>query len=205
VLSGDISLNHKGSGRLLRDIHATYQWLDEHAGDARPGLLQYVNQDIFLNLELDDLDAPQTWIWKSATQLVLNLPYDNDKHVPVHEFLYPFRSLLVAAGVQELSEPTYASIPRGPDDGSLQIRSTFNVMREAGNLTDVILKPTLEEGETAKGDLRAHKAFLAAAVPHLNEAFSCGMSESTSGEYSFDGSAFGACAFLGEKTPCKSQ
>jgi hypothetical protein len=201
VLSGDISIDHRGSERLLRDIHATYKWLDGHAEEARPWLLQHIADDIFLNLELDDLDTPQPWIWKSATQLVLNLPYDNDDRVSVRDFLYPFRSLLVAAGVQELSDPTYASTTHGVDDGALQIRLKFNTMREVGKLTDVTLVPKPGESEIREENLRAHKAFLAAAVPHLDNAFSSGMAEATSDTYPFDGSAFGACAFIGKDSP----
>jgi hypothetical protein len=200
VLSGDISGDHRGSRRLLQDIHATYKWLNEHAEEARPELLHYTDEKIFLNLDLDDLDTSQTWTWKSATQLVFNLPYDNDHRASIRDFLYPFRPLLVAAGVYELSGPTYASMPRGPDGAALKIRSAFNAMRQADQLTDVILRPILEEGsETTQANLKAHKAFLAAAIPHIQDVL-CGMwTESTSNEYSFDGSTFGACAVLGKE------
>jgi hypothetical protein len=198
VLSGDISSNHQQSSRLLQDIHATYQWLNTHAVEARPALRRHENDPIFLNLPLDDLDLTQTWVWKSARQLVFNISYDTNDLAAVRDFLTPFRPLLLAAGVKMLSDPTYETKAGGQKNDFSALRTAFNSMREAGELTDVTLMPTegLREGEIEK--LKAHKCFLAAAVPHLRDVFLSGMAESMSGEYSFVGSEFGARAVLGK-------
>jgi hypothetical protein len=146
---------------------------------------------------LNDLDILQTWEWKSARQLVFNLTYDTNDLAAVLDFLAPFRDLLLAAGVEILSDPTYETRPGGQQNDFSSIRTAFNSMREADELTDVILKPT--EG-TCKGEvekLKAHKCFLAAAVPHLRDGFLSGMAESNSGIYHFVGSEFGAHAVLG--------
>lgn len=70
-------------------------------------------------------------------------------------------------------------------------------MREAGELTDVVLAPEHEPYEFAIEKLRAHKCFLAAVVPHVRDGLLSGMAESKSGVYPFDGSLFGACSMLG--------
>ena len=103
----------------------------------------------------------------------------------------------MAAGVEALSDPTYKPRPGGQQSDSSSLRTTFNSMREAGELADVILMPTEGpcQGEIEK--LKAHKCFLAAAVPHLRDGFLSGMAESVSGEYRFVGNEFGARAVLG--------
>ena len=152
---------------------------------------------MFLNLPLDDLDITQTWEWKSARQLVFNISYDTDDLSAVQGFLTPFRRLLLAAGVEILSDPTYETRPDGQQNDFSSLRTAFNSMREAGELTDVIFIPTEghREGETEK--LKAHKCFLAAVVRHLKDCFLSGMAESMSEEYRFVGSEFGARAVIG--------
>jgi hypothetical protein len=165
--------------------------------EARPALLLHENDPIFLNLPLNNLDLLQTWVWKSARQLVFNISYDTNDLAAVQGFLTPFRSLLLAAGVEMLSDATYETRPSGQQNDFSSLRTAFNSMREAGELTDVTLMPTEGscEGEIEK--LKAHKCFLAAAVPHLRDGFLSGMTESMSGEYRFEGSEFGARAVLG--------
>lgn len=190
-----------GSNRLLQDIHATYKWLNEHVAEARSTLLFHMDDKLFLNLPVDQLDIVQMWTWKSARQLVFNIAYDTNDLAAVGEFLSPFRPLLLAAGVMVLSDPTYGPRPAETQDDFQQIRTVFNTMREAGQLTDITLKPmqeTASASEAVKEKLRAHKCFLAAAVPHLNDGLLSGMAESSSGEYEFKGTIFGASAVLGK-------
>jgi hypothetical protein len=184
-----------GSNRLLEDIRQTYTWLNKHRAEARPVLLSHMNDQIFLNISMVD---EHKWVWKSAQQLVFNTSYDSDHLEVVRDFLSPFKHLLLAAGVHMLSDPTYDSTPSVEQDDFSRIRNVFNAMREAGELTDVILRP-VENREYAEATLRAHKSFLAAAVPHLKEGFLSGLEESKSEEYTFPGSVFGAQAVLGKK------
>jgi hypothetical protein len=158
-----------------------------------------MDDKIFLNLPLDNLYRTQTWVWKSARQLVFNISYDTDELAAVGDFLTPFRPLLLAAGVETLSDPTYGTRPSGQQSDFSPLRTVFNSMREARELTDVVLMPDSEpkpsEYEIKK--LKAHKCFLAAAVPHLRDGFLSGMKETKAGEYPFEGSVFGALAVLG--------
>jgi len=147
---------------------------------------------------LDDLILPQTWVWKSARQLVFNISYDTNDLSAVRDFLTPFRPLLLAAGVEMLSDPTYEKRPGGQQNDLSSLRTAFNSMREAGELTDVTFIPMEGPYEGEIEELKAHKCFLAATVPHLRDGFLSGMAESISGEYSFMGNEFGARAVLGE-------
>jgi hypothetical protein len=190
-----------GSNRLLQDIHATYKWLNGNAAEARSTLLFHMDDKIFLNLPVNQLDIVQNWTWKSARQLVFNIAYDTIDLAAVGEYLSPFRPLLLAAGVMVLSDPTCGPRPAEPHNDFLQIRTVFNNMREAGQLTDITLTPKQEmtsTSEAAKEKLMAHKCFLAAAVPHLKDGLLSGMEESSCGEYPFEGSIFGASAMLGK-------
>lgn len=81
--------------------------------EAHPALRLHLDVKIFLNLPLDDLQHTQTWEWKSARQLVFNLSYDTKDLAAVRDFLTPFRPLLLAAGVEMLSDPTYGMRPGG--------------------------------------------------------------------------------------------
>jgi hypothetical protein len=194
-----------GSTRLLHDIHSTYKWLNDHATEARLALLLHWDDKIFLNLPENDLGAVQTWIWTSVRQLVFNISYDTNDLVAVGGFLNQFQPLLQAAGVKAILDSSYTSRPAGQHNHISQIRAVYNDMREAGELTDVILEPTVGIGESAMEELRAHKSFLAATVPHLRVALLSGMEESNSEKYPFEGSMFGARAVLGKnKNPVNS-
>lgn len=143
--------------------------------------------------------------------MVLHLQYDCGGLKRVRRFLAEYPNLLGVAG-----SVTLKNFERGPREVptsntraiSDDLRTAFNNMRLAGELTDVVLVPsTLTEedevrrtvtGVTTPSDpaLRAHLSFLSAVIPHVRQSAQGWLVNST-GRIPFYGSTFGAKALLG--------
>lgn len=150
---------------LLKYLRATYRWLNENNETAREALLLRATEALFLNV--DDPDT-EPWEWRPAEQLFFNIDYDWESTFRVRRFLLDYRPLLLAAG-GDSEEPVDYRPQTNAQDGNT-LRDAFNLMREAGKLMDLVLMPRHMEGEdvdvTALG---AHSAFLAAAIPHVQD------------------------------------
>ncbi|KAJ6531640.1 hypothetical protein DFH09DRAFT_1044441 [Mycena vulgaris] len=197
VLALQVAPEHRGNGvvhfnqSLLQQICATYQWLVQNKEEARHHLLLRLTEPLFLNV---DDPAAEPWEWRSAEQLMLNVEYDYDETFRVRRFLQDYRPLLLAAGVKSEEAVEYKPGLK-PQDGNA-LRAEFDLMRRAGQLTDMLLMPSKMMGEDIDVEsLRAHSMFLAAAIPHVRDAL-LGWREGSSTEYSFPGTYFGARAVL---------
>ncbi|KAJ7481162.1 hypothetical protein B0H11DRAFT_1915712 [Mycena galericulata] len=195
VLALQVAPEHPGNRSLLRQIRATYQWLNDNREEARPHLLSHVaTGPLFLNVDDPDHDP---WMWRPAGELMFNVEYDypETKTFKVHQFLQDYRHLLLAAGAGSEADVDYR--PQANAQNGNTLREAFDLMRKQGQLTDVLLMPVRRtDGEAIDREtLRAHSTFLAAAIPHVRDA-RVGWSEGVSIEHSFPGTYFGARAVL---------
>ena len=177
---------------LIADLKRIYSWLNQERWGAATALKRRLHEPIFLNV-VDVNDYFEPWQWRSAHQLVLNLSYDSQRCFKVEPFLLEFRELLVSAGVRKRVEVTHKDETELGDP-------KFERLRAAGKLLDIELRPEFlgEDENVEPTRLRAHRAFLAAHVTHIEEALTGGWNESTNGELSFPGSYFSARTFLGK-------
>ncbi|KAJ6618898.1 hypothetical protein B0H10DRAFT_2028426 [Mycena sp. CBHHK59/15] len=194
VLALKVAPKHPRNRTLLQQLRATYQWLNQNHQTARQFLLE--QGALFLNVVNPDTDP---WEWRSAEELIFNIEYDypETKHYKVRQFLQEYRPLLLAAGANSETDVDFEPAAQ-PQDAST-LREAFNVMRNAGQLTDMCLAPASigdPDEEIAPSSLEAHSAFLAAAIPHVRDGLALGWRESNSHEYPFPGTYFGACAVL---------
>ena len=170
TLSTEIAPDLRFDSELIEDLKETYSWLAGRENEA--GRLSDYNQEkLFLNVD----NPVCEWSWNSASELLFD---ENDWSNPrrVKKFLRGYGGLLRAAGVREIS---HVSVPdnllrEGSHETQLtQIRSSFNEMREADQLTDVIF--ITEDGT----EFTAHRVFLAAQIVHFKTSFAHGWSESS--------------------------
>ena len=142
---------------------ATYSWLNGNSADAAEHLLNHSDEPIFLNVDQPGKDKPN---WQPASVLILQLRRDEGPQQRVRSYLSRFEPLLVAAGVSIVEKPELTSKPNTNDRTTVAetICARFNEMRLRGDSreTDISLNSTVD-GTT----LRAHRSFLAAAVPHF--------------------------------------
>ncbi|KAF5382259.1 hypothetical protein D9757_008956 [Collybiopsis confluens] len=195
VLTNQAAHDHAHDWSLIRDLKATYKWLQNNQNAAQSALQGHQHESIFLNV--DDIDDNnEQWRWNSAQELVLNLKYDSGRFFVIQAFLYQFRSLLLVAGVRERTDVTVANeAVLGDQD--------FQRLRVRGALLDIELRPEHEHRQDDElmgirwtpSRLKAHAAYLAAHVPHIQDALT-GWKEGTSRVLEFPGTYFGACAFL---------
>ncbi|KAF8963743.1 hypothetical protein BDZ97DRAFT_1818947 [Flammula alnicola] len=176
VLTTQIGHDHPGNLSLLSDIKATYKWLNEHSQEAQEALLLAHDLSIFLNVN-DPMTDAWDGQWATAEQLVLDLRYDHKPYKCVRLFLQEYDNLLRAAG-----SGTLKLFKREAEEGDTsdlgairyrESRKAFNEMRKAGKLTDVTFKPSYTgEDDLTVGvaDLRAHRIFLAAMIPHFRDS-----------------------------------
>ncbi|KAH8806800.1 hypothetical protein DL96DRAFT_1686030 [Flagelloscypha sp. PMI_526] len=197
-LASHASQNYAGTTWLLRDLKETYTALQDHTESAL--LATYNQEKLFLNVNDPEKD---TWIWMSASSLVLDLACDQPSRdqFTVLDFLdSSYRALLVDAGARTIRNPTIVL----PDvQGSAMnegVRVVCNEMREAGELLDIEFVPEFDDGKEFKAGnpqaLKGHKLFLAASLPHLREAFKSGMQETSTSVFSFAGSVFAAASII---------
>ena len=169
VLSTKIAPDLGSNPGLIEDLKATYSWLDRHESEASR-LLDYKEERLFLNVD----NASSEWSWNSASGLLFD---ENDSSNPrrVRQFLRNYQGLLRAAGVREISHVSIPNNLLGEDSYETQLerlRGSFDEMRKADQLTDVIF--IAEDG----AEFTAHRAFLAAQIGHFKTCFSHGWRES---------------------------
>ncbi|KAG8987331.1 hypothetical protein FRB94_006525 [Tulasnella sp. JGI-2019a] len=159
VLATKIAPRYPSNPSLRDDLFKTYDWLLARIEDARYHLAQHTTSMLWLNIN----DFSDNWTWRSGSQLVLDLRFDDpqNEHYDVKGRLLPYKDLLIAAGAHEqvqLSVPegfalegerTYAEGLRLRLENLLQNRRMTDIQFEVG-------------GET----IRAHRAVLAASMDH---------------------------------------
>lgn len=132
-------------------------------------MLDYNQDKLFLNVD----DPALEWRWDSASELLFD---EKDSSNPRHvrQFLRNYSGLLRAAGVKEITHvsPDEPLREDSHETQLAQIRSSFNGMRQAKQLTDVTL--TAEDGT----EFSAHRVFLAAQSSHFKDCFGGGWRES---------------------------
>ncbi|KIK66157.1 hypothetical protein GYMLUDRAFT_219036 [Collybiopsis luxurians FD-317 M1] len=191
VLAIQVSRDHAHDPSLICHLNATYDWLQDNRSAAETVLRGHQNEPIFLNVA--DIDDPlEPWEWRSASQLVLNLAYDSGRFYTIQPFLHAFKDLLLATGARKRVDVTY-------EDEAVFGDEDFERLRASGKLLDIELRPDpehLEEDESPNRlRLKAHAAYLAAHVPHIEDALT-GWNEATERVLQFPGTYFGARAFL---------
>ncbi|KAK7038120.1 hypothetical protein R3P38DRAFT_3311332 [Favolaschia claudopus] len=195
ILTQKVAVDHPQNRTLLQQLCATYRWLNDHTEDAREPLLCR-NEALFLNV--DDAHS-EDWEWQKASELLFDIEWDfpETNTFAVRRFLQDYRPLLLAAGAGTEHNIDFKQKTSAQDDNSL--RDSFNNMRKAGQLTDIVLVPMYSEQVTdcEALALRGHSMFLAAAIPHVRDGL-CGWAESGAETYSFPGTYFGACTVLGK-------
>ncbi|EDR09990.1 uncharacterized protein LACBIDRAFT_317830 [Laccaria bicolor S238N-H82] len=162
------------SDTLLRDVTATYTFLNDNAEAARNVIIQHHDEKIFLNV--DDTSRDE-WTWEAADNLAFSTR-DIEEVQRVRHFLTPFKNLLLSAGVVPVYHPPVGDASPSTSDSVLllQIRTGFNEMRKARQFIDVVFVPSsgsqLGEGEIDL-ELVAHRNFLAVYSDYFRDAF-CG-------------------------------
>lgn len=195
----------------MLDLKATYKWLNNNYEESREALLLFAEVPLFLNV---DDPTEDTWDgkWEKASNLVINFAYDQAQLKRVRTFLRDYEKLLIASGSSTLNagnriERESPESERSSVLSDLRRRQAmFNEMRLAGQMTDVVLMPSIRP--TAVGEpvedrphnnfdpslLRAHRVFLAAALPYIRESVDGWL---LTPELKFYGTATGAKALLG--------
>ncbi|KAF7364083.1 hypothetical protein MSAN_01067100 [Mycena sanguinolenta] len=160
ILTQKIAPEHPQNRTLIQQIRATYEWLNNNKEAARVHLLC---TPIALFLNVDD-PTWETWEWRTAAQILFDIEYDfpETNTFRARRFLQDYRPLLLAAGAGVEHNVEYKPKTRAPDGNIL--RDSFDAMRKAGQLTDTMLMPITDE-DIDEDSLRAHSAFLAAAIP----------------------------------------
>ena len=159
------------SETLLRDVTATYGFLNDNVEAARNVILQHHNK-IFLNVDDPSKDE---WTWEAADNLAFST-HDVEEVQRVRHFLTPFKNLLLSAGVVPVYQPPVADASPLTSDSMLllQIRTGFNEMRKARQFIDVVFVP-FSGPQPAEGEidpeLVAHRNFLAVYSDYFRDAF----------------------------------
>ncbi|KAI1789348.1 hypothetical protein LXA43DRAFT_1062972 [Ganoderma leucocontextum] len=162
VLATKIASQHPRDAGLVSDPQATYQYLQEHHGEAKKFLLRHRTEALFLNV--DDPQTAKSWEFLPASQIMFNLSNEDDDIDVDREFrtfLRPFRDLLLASAEAYLSS----------------FRAPIVEQRRSKILTDVVFRVTGAPGTEgdSDSDLWAHRALLATASEHFRRLF-CGQS-----------------------------
>ncbi|CAA7261057.1 unnamed protein product [Cyclocybe aegerita] len=196
ILATQIGLDHPKDRTLIFDLKATYEWLNERADQAGQYLAPFVDERLFLNV-VDPIEDTWDGQWSAASELVLNMHYDTNRKKRVNSFLRKYDALLRAAGcktlnLQSVREERLAPATTGT---SSHLRDAFDRMRKDGIFLDVMFVHAPDSPETEGFQIPAHKAFVAAAIPHFREMTSQGL-DAKEGKFEFEGTKFGAEALL---------
>ncbi|KAF5378086.1 hypothetical protein D9615_007575 [Tricholomella constricta] len=167
ILALRVLKDHPTNRRIVRDLKATYEWLNANCESPENSRLLLQNHGLPFFLNVADLDAQ--WEWHSAEQLLLNESKVVDRFHPVQRFLLPFEKLLRASGVQEVFHPTAPPDSDSATDSAqlASIRKTFLELRQARKLTDVIF----DAGDDIEEILPGHRTFLATYSTFFYDAF----------------------------------
>ena len=133
-------------------------------------MLDYNQDKLFLNVDNPNVE----WSWASASDLLFDERDFSNTH-RVKQFLKSYSGLLRAAGVKEINHvsiPNYLLHEDSLEMQLAQIRSGFNEMREADQLTDITF--TANDGT----EFSAHRVFLSARSGYFKTCFALGWRES---------------------------
>ncbi|KAG8876541.1 autophagy protein atg9 [Tulasnella sp. 331] len=164
ILVNRVAPAHPSNRNLLSDLTATYNWLNTNIEEAEDDLRRLSSIALWLNVEDGVQDG---WVWRKAGELVFDLRYDDEagRHYDVNTFLLPFKHLLLASGAHE---HRHLALPDAKLSEDLTHRERLHrgldELRSADCLTDIEFNVN---GETIK----AHRAILAAVVPHFMTVF----------------------------------
>lgn len=159
-----VAKDHSSDAHLLRDLEATYMWLDAHQDEAADYIIQFHDLKLFLNV-----GDPKTeeWSWQCADELFFDVSRAEGSTVQLRtigEFLRPYSDLLAIAGVEDIMYPT---VPMTTGITPLhKLYSGFNKLRKKRRLTDVVF--VCDGGKTR---LLAHRFLLAATSSFLDDLF----------------------------------
>ena len=171
-----MSKDYPQDAALQDDIRATYQWLDDHADAAQPHMSKLQSTKLFLNVTDPKEDV---WRWSSAQELLFGIRQETCSF-HVRKFLLSFQKLLRASGVERITDAkltqTGDSVDSDPSAESETLRSAFCLMRDANQLTDVVL--INKEDDKLEQVLPAHRAYLAACTTYFLGAFGADFQES---------------------------
>lgn len=165
VLVTQVANDHPNHPAILPDLVATYKYLDEKTDESAAQLSLLRDEMLFLNVD----DPSEDWAWESAANLSLDIR-DVGRFRSVRRFLHKYRSLLVAAGAQEVNHP---QLPEMRDTSSDLQRDThlqkkFNELRRRKKLVDVKF---IARDDDPDSPLIGHRSFLAAVSDYLMEMF----------------------------------
>ena len=168
ILTTQIAPDHHGDMDLLQHIKAAYQWLlSKPVDEVRPRLEEELSAPIWLNV--DSSFGP--WLWRSAEELIFGFLIDDDANnkYEVREYLQPYKTLLLTAGVREFRYAEYeSSVPLDDVTHDMVAMTGWRELRDQDLFTDIQF--TTSDGNKVK----AHRAMLAAVVPHFRAALSGG-------------------------------
>lgn len=170
-LSTVIAIEHPENMLLLNDIRVTLQALSTRQEQTAPLLKAHARKKLWLNVENPGTDI---WMWKSAYELVFDLRHDSidGRYCDVRDFLLKYKSLLLKSGAREYQYADTRSTMRVNGlNHSDKVLSGYQKLREEGHLFDIQF---VVDGTTIK----AHKAILAAVVPHFFTVLTTGFRES---------------------------
>ena len=200
---------------------ATYEWLNNHAEEAREHMILIEGERLFLNVDDPKKDS---WDgqWSAAGEMVLHLDYDFPNVKRVRRSLRDFAKLLCVAGCSTmflLSKNVLTAATNACHTRNFHVPKRFDEMRKGGEIIDIGLLPKAAAPEELLGlsggrrgddflnserislEFSAHRAVLAAAAPYIRDWAKDWKHHVTSDGVElveFNGTVFGAKAVLGQ-------
>ncbi|KAG8885286.1 hypothetical protein FRB97_001732 [Tulasnella sp. 331] len=162
VLAVEIAPRFPSNRDLLNDLVKTYDWLLDHIEDARSHLRQRKTNSLWLNVN-DPRDGITVWAWRSGSQLILDLRFDDPVggHYDVKDFLVRYRDLIMAAGAHEQAQLTVPAFEREITHDE-RIRLGWDYLRREECMTDIHFK-------LGERTIKAHRGALAATITHFRD------------------------------------
>lgn len=169
MLVTQVARDHPNHPAILADLTATYRYLNDKAEASAAHLADLRDEQLFLNVD-NPRGAGVVWEWASPATLSFDA-WDVGNFKSVRRFLRDYKTLLMAAGAQEVYHPTaqVSSSTTTVDLGPLShIRRKYGEMRRNKKLVDVKF---ITEDDIPDDPLLAHRSFLAANSDHFQESF----------------------------------
>lgn len=162
---------------LYTQLVATYKWLNDRADETHKCLASsypnFCRRPVFLNVDM----PRERWRFVSASQLCFGQSRDalNGKLFSPRHSLAPYEKLLLGCGAQKIDP--FAGNQDTISYPEQAIRKSFNELRLQCLLLDVQLVSSREGSSADASDLKAHRAFLGAVIPHVRDTLTSGMAE----------------------------
>ncbi len=158
------------AAEYLRDLQASYQYLQEQAGDTK-NIPDIQSENIWINLDTTDVEKIRLGDIESALcpaqRLCINCPSDPLPLRVVRKFLVPYERLLGILGCRSVIQPAKAAKRATAEIGGLPMilaMREIQKFRQEGVLVDIIFQ--------AQGmDKPAHKIFMAAVSKYCKSQF----------------------------------